>query len=286
MLESMMRFAPPPRRVPLSLSLTSTLNLVAQIGWALLGFGSIFFWAFVMNADYAFLTFRGEVARAPGRVTSVEKTSASENRQLIHANYYEYSVAGTLLRGVSYSTGRAVDNGDRVTVEYTAAHPERSRIAGMRQKMFGAGVTFVVIFPFIGLLLALFAMAYGARRARLLRDGIFGTGTLKSKRATNSRVNNRMVFELTFEFVARDGRTHQAKARTSMPERLEDERQEPLLYDPDKPEDAVLLDESSSRPSFNEQGELRGRPAKALISSLLPAIVIAGNALALLAKLH
>ena len=111
------------------------------------------------------------------------------------------------------------------------------------------------------------------------------TGVLKAKRATNTTVNNRRVFELTFAFTARDGRQSEAKARTSITERLQDEREEPLLYNPEKPEDAIMLDEASSRPQFDESGTLQGRPVAAFFSMILPAIVIAANVLALLAKL-
>ena len=110
-------------------------------------------------------------------------------------------------------------------------------------------------------------------------------GVLKSKRATNTTVNRRRVFELTFAFTAQNGQQCEAKARTSITEGLEDQREEPLLYNPNKPEDAVMLDEESSRPQFDESGGLRGRPVAAFFSMILPAIVIAANVLALLNKL-
>ena len=98
-------------------------------------------------------------------------------------------------------------------------------------------------------------------------------------------MNNRRVYELAFEFTARDGRKYQATARTSDPSRLEDEREEPLLFDPEKPQDAVLLDEAPSRPSFDETGTMTGRPLAALLAMIIPAVVIAANTLVLLAKL-
>jgi hypothetical protein len=128
-------------------------------------------------------------------------------------------------------------------------------------------------------------LRYGNRRARLLRDGVFTTGVLKSKRPTNTRVNNRTVYVLDFEFTARDGRRCIATARTSMTERLTDEREEPLLYNPEKPEDAVMLDDAPSRPRFDETGALMARPVAALWAMVLPALVIAANTLVLLIKL-
>ena len=285
MLESSLRFAPPPRRVPFSLSIVHVLNPIAQIGWFVFGFGSIFFWAFVTNADFSFITMRGDLANASGVVTRVVDTSAREARRVIRANHYQYSVAGRTLEGVSYSNDSSLSPGDRVAVEYSVGTPERSRIAGQRRKMFNPGVAFVTIFPLIGLLLVFFATRWGSRRARMLRDGILTTGVLQSKKPTNVRVNNRPVFELAFEFTARDGRKCLAKARSSMPQRLEDEREEPLLYDPENPEKAIMIDEDMSRPQFDDSGGLRARPVAAALSMILPGLVIAANVLALLARL-
>jgi len=70
-----------------------------------------------------------------------------------------------------------------------------------------------------------------------------------------------------------------------MVERLTDEREEPLLYDPENPDDAVMLDEAPSRPRFDESGALVARPVAALLAMILPALVIAVNTLVLLVKL-
>lgn len=285
MLDSSLRFAPPPRRVPFSLSMTTALNPIVQIGFAVFGFSSIFFWVFVANADFSFITFAGARGRATGTVTRVVDTNAREQRRTIQENHYEYSVAGKSLEGVSYSSGHEVEPGQHVLVEYVERSPEKSRISGQRKAIFSPVVSFVIIFPLVGLGFIVGGVRWGSRRARLLRDGLFTTGVLKAKRATNTTVNNRRVFELTFAFTARDGRQSEAKARTSITERLQDEREEPLLYNPEKPEDAIMLDEASSRPQFDESGTLQGRPVAAFFSMILPAIVIAANVLALLAKL-
>jgi hypothetical protein len=82
------------------------------------------------------------------------------------------------------------------------------------------------------------------------------------------------VYKLTFEFTDRDGRRHEATARTSVPERLEDDRREPLLYDPTRPSRAYLLDQVPSRPRFGPTGQLRGAPFSAPLRLVLPALVV------------
>ena len=46
-----------------------------------------------------------------------------------------------------------------------------------------------------------------------------------------------------------------------------------------------MLDELPSRPKIDLVGELEGRPGAAALALILPAIVILGNAIALMARL-
>jgi hypothetical protein len=277
-------FAAAPRHVPLSLAVLNVFNGFSQIGWFVFGFGMVFFWAFAGNADYSFLTLRN-VTQVAGKVTSVEETGASENHTRIMANHYEYSVAGQRFTGTSYSKGGAATAGEEVKVEYSSGNPGRSRIAGMRTGQFGPLVLLVTIFPFIGFVIVYFAMKTGFKRSLLLRNGIFTTGTLIDKEPTNMTVNDRRVYELTFEFTTREGRKAEAKARSSDTSRLEDEHAEPLLYDPNDPSKAYLLDEAPSRPEIDGTGALVGRPMAAVMSLILPAIVIGAHALYFYVKL-
>lgn len=279
MLPSSLHFTPPPRRVPPSLTILSILGPFSQIAWFVFGFGMIFFWVFVGHADFSALTFRGAIEKTIGRVTSVQETGASENRSRVMASHYEYSVAGQRFTGTSYTTGSSPAEGDSVTVEYKQGQPESSRIEGMRRAEFGPAVGFVTIFPFIGLVLIAFSARGGFKRAGLLGRGVFTTGTLIGKEPTNMRVNNRLVYELTFEFTARDGRRCEATARTSDTARLEDEASEPLLYDPEDPSKAFVLDELPSRPAINGVGELVGKPVAAVLAMIIPGLVIAAHAL-------
>jgi hypothetical protein len=277
--------APPPRRVPLSLQLVNVFNAFAQIGWFVFGFGMIFAWAFIGQADFSSITFRGPHARSTGRVVEVRETGASVNKQSVIANRYEFSVAGTKYSGTSYSTGSRKATGDDVEIEYDQTHPERSRIEGMRRAQFGPGVSFVSIFPLIGVLLIAFATRTGFRRNQLLRRGLLASGKLLGREMTNMKVNNRPVWKLTFEFTARDGQRHEATASTTDTARLEDEAQEPLLYDPENPSKAYVLDEAPARPQFEPNGELKGRGVAGFMSLIIPGLVIASNLLVLAFKM-
>ena len=280
-----LRFAAPPRRVPLSLRIVNLFNGWTQIGWGVFGFGMIFFWIFGMSADLSFLTFRDPAGRATGRVTRVEDTNASENDARISASHYEYSVAGEWFQGKSYSTGGVPAVGDEVTVEYDEDEPRRSRIQGMRRGMFGPFVLIVGIFPAIGLVFLIPGTISGRKRNHLLQHGILTTGTAIDRRPTNVRINNRPLWEVVFEFHDRNGQRRECCARGVDTTRLEDEASEALLYDPDDPSRACVIDEAPARPSFDLDGELQGRPGAALRASIVPGIVIGLNALLLWAKL-
>ena len=272
--------APPPRRVPWSLRVINIFNVGTQVGWAVVGFTSIFFWAFVANADLSFLNFRGPFSHADGRVLGIERTNASENHAHIYENRYEFSAAGEWFRGVSYSTGKPdLSVGDTVRIEYKEDDPRQSRIAGLRRGLFGPGVLFVLLFPLVGAAFVAGAMLYGMKRNRLLRTGLVTAGVLKKQRPTNTTIQNRRVYELTFAFTDWMGRPQQAVVRSSRPEKLMDEREEPMLYDVDDPSSACMLDDAPSRPAVDENGELQGRLGAAVAAVILPVLVVGGNVL-------
>jgi hypothetical protein len=255
----------------------NSFNMVALIGWFVLGFSSIFVWTFGANADLSFLTFRGEVQKAIAEVTKVEETGASENKQKVMASHYQYSVAGRPFTGIAYATGSSLDPGQKVEVEFKPDDPSRSRVPGFRRAMFGPFVLFILVFPAVAIGLIYGGWRMGRRRNHALEHGLLANGKLIARNPTNITVNKQPVWEYVFEFTARDGRRHQAKARTTNTWALEDEDTEPLLYDPADPERAYVLDEAPARPELDDRGEIVGRPL-AFARLLLPGIVIAANA--------
>jgi hypothetical protein len=273
------RLPPPPRSVPLTLFVVNAAG--SKIAWLVLGFASIFFWGFCAQADLSFLTFRPPFEETSGTVVTVKATGARENRQTIQKVEYTYVAAGQLREGTSYAKGSAPNAGERVTVEYLPGAPERSRIAGMRRAFWSPWMLLLGLFPGITLLVVLFTIRFGLKRHALLRDGILTTAKFVEERPTNMRINNRQVMELLFSFTAHDGREFTASASTHLAGQLRDDGEEPLLYDPVDPSRSILLDLVSSRPEVDESGELRGRPLAALVSFLIPALVIGANALML-----
>jgi Protein of unknown function (DUF3592) len=255
----MQPLADPPRPVPLALRVKILFGgVLGQVGWLFLLVGSILCWVFVPSIDWS---FGGYESTATGVVDRVEQTSSTENDRVIHEVHYRFEGPdGTPVSGVSYTTDVAgTGTGTGVSVEFDPDDPSRSRIAGMRSKPFPMWTAFVLLFPLIGAAFAAYAMRQGARAAALLRDGRLARGRLIGKEATRTEVNDRPVLAMTFAFETDDGQSHKVVARTHLPELLEDEATEKLLYLPADPSRATLLGHLPGRPDIGERGQLVSR---------------------------
>lgn len=232
------------RRVPLSARLAVRLgNLWSLIGWGVFGFTMIFGWMILATADLTFgLQFAGDLETAPAEVTEVEKTSMSENERKIHAVGYRFTGPdGQVRQGVSY-TFAPPEPGEAVTVEFPRDDPETSRITGMRHKPFPGFLAVFLLFPLAGWVVVMVGWSKGGKNLRLLRTGVLTRGRLVDKKPTASRVNNQRVWKMVFAFTDAEGNEHQAVARTHKPEKLTDQPEELVLYDPAGPYRSALLD--------------------------------------------
>ncbi|TBR20536.1 hypothetical protein EPO15_12865 [bacterium] len=132
-------------------------------------------------------------------------------------------------------------------------------------------------FPLIGLTFISIGLRKGLRGIRLLRRGMTASGKLVSKEATNTSINKQRVYELTFEFTAADGKRYRAKASTHEPDTLEDDREEPLLYDPADPNISVLLDDLPGRPRLDDESVTRTRDGSVWPLLFVPGLAILGH---------
>lgn len=276
--------ADPPRPVPLTTqSLVLLGGTLSLIGWLVLSFGLLFSSCFFADSEAVTLvTFRGDKGQAPGQVTEIRETSASENDVPILAVAYAYTVAGVGHQGTSYALGVPFGPGDPVRVEYLLADPGRSRIEGMRMRRFTAAASFVLLFPLVGLLLVYFALRHGVRARRMLRRGLLAYGRLVETKETSGSVNDQPVYDLVFRFTdPRDSGAikgwvteHEVVHRTHELATLTDETREPILFDPDRPSQAVLVDGLVSGIAFDAQGIPRGSAPKGCLVVLLPVFCV------------
>jgi hypothetical protein len=242
---------------------------------------------FACNADLTgWWVFSGEWETARGEVMGVEKTLFSEGGSKhrrgtpVYAIHYEFMVDGERHEGVSYVKGKRAEAGRTVTVEFPRGTPGSSRLQGLRRAPVGAVPALITpIFPMVGLVFVIIGWRRGGRGVRLLRHGVLARGRFKSKEATRTRVNRQTVYKLTFEFEV-DGRIYQASARTHETERLQDEEEELLLYDPLDPRRAVMLDGLPGRPRIDDNGFIRVESvSRSLMVLVFPVATLVGHGL-------
>ena len=95
---------------------------------------------------------------------------------------------------------------------------------------------------------------------------------------TNTRINNIPVYKFTFEFIADDGGTYEAIAKTHLTRNLEDENKEPLLYDQYNPSYAIMLDSLPGSPGIDDMGNFQTKNyITAILSLIIPALTIFGH---------
>lgn len=274
---SLPHLQPPPRS--LGPALTARLlfgGFFSQFGWAFTAFGLLFVLLFdgaggVIEA----IRFSGDPAVAAGEVTAWRSTSFNVNSQNVFETSYEYRRPdGSTGEGRSYASGRYLEAGTPVTVEYLERDPDRSRIEGMRTTPAGLAVVIVFLFPFIGLVFAAIGFRRGLRAYRLMAIGSLAHGKLAAREATMTRVNNRPVMKLTFSFEAEGGGRFKATGKSRVTDRMEDEPTELIIYDPSEPSRAMVLDEFGCQPRVDGRGVFEpsrpGVPAALLV--LLPGL--------------
>ncbi|MBZ0136509.1 MAG: DUF3592 domain-containing protein [Planctomycetes bacterium] len=266
------------RGVPISTRVAVQFGgFMVQFGAAFFAFGMIFWWVFGAQSDVtSWFKFMGDLQTAQGRVTGVEDTGISEGGSdsspgtPIYRVFYEYELNGVWYAGNCYGTGFNPATGKGVEIEYVADDPVTSRITGTRKSALGFVGILVAIFPAIGLIFMTIGLLRNARAAKLIGTGKLARGRLVLKEPTNTRINNRMVYRFTFEYEDEAGATHRVSGRTHHSHLLEDEETERLIYDPDNPDDGVLVDTLPGKPKVGDDGQIQGVGLAAIKLMILP----------------
>lgn len=128
----------------------------------------------------------------------------------------------------------------------------------------------LLLFPAIGLAFIAVGLRKGLRALRLLTHGIPAQGRFVGQEATNVHINDIPVMAMTFEFKTVDGRAARCVAKTHLTHDLKDDAEEPLVYDPEDPSVAVLLDDLPGKPRISEASVVRSREGMVWHLLILP----------------
>jgi hypothetical protein len=270
------------RSVPLVVRLAVLFGGPANLfGWFFFGFGMVFVWLFACRSDVtSWYRFKGPLETVQGQVISSTRTDASQGRRRsgrIYRYTFSYLVDDREYQGASYAVGQQLQAGSSVTVEFPIGKPTVARIRSMRTNVFGPGVLFVLVFPLVGLCVVYFGFISGLKTCSLLRCGVLTSAKLVSKEPTNISVNRRMLYKFIFSFTTSEGRACTASDKTTA-ERFENGNQEPIIYDPRRPESALLLAGLPAGLQIGDDGQIvNRRPAAAIVSCVIPLVCIVGH---------
>lgn len=267
-----LRLQPAPRKLPFILEwrLLYGTGLSGPFCW--------FFGFFTTMAAFLFLS-EAELVKPDydrtgiATITDVEATDEDNRPIEIKSVYYTFvDDNGTKYDGVSFT--KWPPTGGTHRVEWVAADPTKSRLVGMRARPYGPAAAIILIFPAIGLGLVAWQVVSGLGKRRLLRYGLETRGKLVAKSETSIHVDNKPMFELTFEYEV-GGRTYRFTVETNNPSRLVDDEQEPMLYDPRRPEHATTLDNLPGGPKITDNGRILAKSRITVLEVVFPLGIIA-----------
>ncbi len=233
------------RNIPVMMKLKIWLsNVFTIIGLGFFIMGVPFSLVFILSSNFFDPSFSEKDPLINAIVIEAIPTNTYINHVRVYEYKYEYQVDGVkIFSGYGYSTGNLFSLGNEISVNYKANNPKLSKAKGLRTSEFESGITlFVLIFPTVGLIMLFFGTRKALQQIFILKIGELAEGKLLFKTPTNVKVNKQTVYALTFEFKASDGQVYQAVTKTHQYQILEDEEFEKLVYDPDMPTSAVLLD--------------------------------------------
>lgn len=260
--------APPPRKVGhrlwLRIAFGGNLTFVAA------SLNAVILWLvcfLVANAESPISPYD---ERVPGVIDRVTDAGSPRGESPVYAIDYHYTDhRGVERRGTSYTVTPPASGDLRpVTVELDGDDPAWSRIVGMDRTK--SSVPFSQALLLLAVLLPFAAMGVGLARRKyrdarealhLLRHGVPTRGKLVSKRVTGDfyeDLSGRRYEEhaMVFEFRDDRGRVHRTTVKTYHPERLEDDGEEALIYDPNPPWRATTLDHLPGAPRVRRDGTL------------------------------
>lgn len=297
MSQATRQLASPPRPVPLSLRAAVMSGFKVKAG-------TIFVAAGVTLASYVCvpLTWRELVFSYAGPVVSTRATLlAAEPTRFKFTNSssrfigstkvtrYRYrfrDASGTLHDGRSYRLGKAITHdgpaGREIDVEYASSRPSFNRVIGGSPSPVPFVFNTIDIPTALAFLLLIGGVRAGWRRTRLLQRGTLALARVVSRRVNNSdrplkpgeEVN---AVDIKVTFMADSGQAVTVKERiVDRADKVGDEPEEPILYDPANPQTAMLLDGFPGKPTPGPDGQWQSVGMRAPIVVVLLLLVHAG----------
>ncbi len=273
--------APPPRSV--STGVRSVLLLTRNtgcLGWALFLFGTVITVLCLTKAfDPADLippcVVPWETLSEPGRVIACENAKLKVNGASTYRLTFEYTVQGER-RTRTYFTLQSRKEGETFPVQHrwNSYRPEKS------VKIQEYLVLTVLLFPIIGACFLFFQFLEAYKTIHLMRYGESAAGVPEKMEETGVRFNNQPQFRVTYTFRNSLGEFCSVSTKTYDVSRIRKNRVGTLLYDPQHPDWAAVLEDFQNDFYVTPSGGVRMK-WRCLIPLLFWLILLLGTCVAI-----
>jgi len=262
--------AAPPRHIPWTVRVPLLCGgSVSWMGWLLLLACSFSVSSFAPHLGDALAIWRAP-ASAPAVVVAVRVDSAIGRKPCPTrwAIDFTFAVDGSSHRGTSYACEQPPSIAAALTAEFPRGRPDRARLRGMSRFKDNTSQMPLLLLA-IGIAILVVTTLPGRRALVLLSRGAVANGRLVDRAKTEVAINRQTVYRYTFEFESADGSKHHAVARTSLTHAFHEGRAEQVLYLPDNPDVATLLEHLPLKPRVRDAGTVEPRPAGWAVAYLL-----------------
>lgn len=237
----------PPRNIPVHVARAAQGGRGSWfgplLGFAFFAFGLIFvviFFPWRLLDDWKLSSDAARTVK--GSIVSVQGVNMRINKARVFDYEFGYNVGdGQQRRGHCYTTGQHWSKSMEVSVQYLPTQPELARLEGARLGKTGGTGLIVLIFPLVGLGVAMVFARIQHNTNRLLVSGRASEVDVISVDRTNVRVNNQYVYKIMVSsstllsgepFVVR--RTDPAEIDLAQ-KRVADKQSIYVLHDPENP---------------------------------------------------
>ncbi|MGB0833173.1 MAG: hypothetical protein ACPGR2_01480 [Psychrobium sp.] len=263
------------RQVPVPTAIKTVFGRArTYLGYGVFSFLMVFAWVFGGNSDANFYRYWGELTPTTGIIVKVVETNTEINEETVWANVYEYTDdAGYTYVRDAFTTGWSFSVAETVKVKYVTDSPEFAQVEGASNSFFGSWALLFYLPPMIGIFFIKSGISQGLIDLQLLKNGKIVKSKLVDKKPTSVVINDRTVYEMQFEYSSGKDK-HRRTLSTSHPEKFEDDVHEYLIFDPNQPEKAQLVDDLSANVSVTKNGGLKLGSSLSIAVFLMPLILV------------
>ncbi len=176
-------------------------------------------------------------------ITDIVPTSVEVNEEPMYEYHYEFeTISGEKIKTKSKHFEGEGGVGDLLSVRYNPDNPQEACLDGVEENNTIKWVMLSFIsFPLVGLVFIVLVVIDIVKKVRVMKNGEIVKGTYSHKKATGTMINNQRVYIMFFKFTAPDGREYQAKGKTHLIHRLDDE-DELVIFNRQNPSNAFPID--------------------------------------------